>query len=67
LQKEIITKIIEGKTNAEIAEKLKYSKGNIQKNLEMIYKYFKIRGGNAITKRAILIKEIMQIKLASFM
>ena len=64
LQKDIITKIVEGKTNAQIASMLSFSCKKIQKEITAIYKYFGIKSGCTSTKRTILIREVMKLEFA---
>jgi len=64
LQKDIITKIVEGETNSEIASMLSYSYGKIAKEMNKIYRYFGIKSGNTSTKRAILLREVMRLEFA---
>jgi len=66
LQKEIVAGILERKSNEELAEKLHYSKGKIKKELEKIYKFFKIKG-DAASKRQALVMEVTKIELANLM
>lgn len=64
LQKDIITKIIEGKTNTQIAAMLSFSCKTIEKELGKTYKYFGINSGSTSTKRTILIREVMKLEFA---
>lgn len=67
IQKDIVALIIEGKNNTEIAAKLFHSKGKIQKELEKIYKYFKIKSTDPTAKRIILVREVTRIELTNLM
>lgn len=67
IQKDIVALIIEGKNNTEIAEKLHYSKGKIQKELEKIYKFFKIKSSDSTAKRIILVREVTKLELTNLM
>lgn len=65
-QKEIVTLLIEGKTNQQIADQLCFSVDKIKKDLKVIYKYFGIKGP-AETKRAVLAREIVKIEMSKLM
>lgn len=65
-QKEIVTLLIEGRTNQQIADQLCFSVDKIKKDLKGIYKYFRIKGP-AETKRAVLVREIVKIEMSKLM
>lgn len=65
-QKEIVTLIIEGKTNRQIADELCFSVDKIKKDMKAIYKYFRIKAP-AETKRAVLVREIVKIEMTKLM
>lgn len=65
LQKDILAGVIEGKSNSEIADKLCYSLGKIKKELNLIYKIFKIKDGDSVAKRTILVREVIKIEFAN--
>ena len=66
-QMAILAKVIEGKTNSEIASELNYSKRNIKYHLEKIYAYYKISTQNQYNRRALLIKEVTRQELEKYM
>ena len=66
IQKEIVAGVLERKSNAEIADKLHYSKAKIKKEPEKIYKFCKIKG-DAASKRQALVMEVTKIELTNLM
>lgn len=50
IQKEIITLVVEGKSNKEIAEALGYSVENIKKNLRFCFSYFGVTDRLGLTR-----------------
>lgn len=66
VQKSIVTGILEGKTNTEIAEEIGYSTDSVKKNLKKIYKHFGIKA-DASVKRAMLVKEITREEISRLM
>jgi len=66
LQNEIVTLLIKGKTNSQIAEALNYSVDKIKKDLKGIYKFYGI-DGPAETKRAVLIREVVKTEMTKLM
>ena len=78
VQKSIVTGILEGKTNTEIAEEIGYSTDSVKKNLKKlekhitqnlilkIYKHFGIKA-DASVKRAMLVKEITREEMSRLM
>lgn len=65
-QKEIVTLLIEGKTNQQIADKLCFSVDKIKKDLKGIYKHYRIKAP-AQTKRAVLVREVVKIEMSKMM
>lgn len=66
-QSTILAMVVEGKTNAQIAEKLHYSIRNIKYQLEKIYKVYRIPDKVPQNRRALLIKEVTKQELAKYM
>lgn len=66
LQQEIIPLLVEGKTNAQIADKLNFSVDKIKKDLKGIYKFYGI-DSSPETKRAVLIREIVKTEMTKLM
>jgi len=66
-QNTILAMVVEGKTNAQIAEKLHYSVINVKYHLKKIYKAFRIPDKNPQNRRALLIKEVTKLELAKYM
>lgn len=66
IQKCIVTGILEGKTNAEIAEEIGYSADTVKKYIRKIYDYFGIKA-DASVKRAMLVKEVTREEMSRLM
>lgn len=66
-QNTILALVVEGKTNAQIAEKLHYSIRNIKYHLEKIYKAYRIPDKIPQNRRALLIKEVTKLELSKYM
>lgn len=54
-QKEIISLVIDGKSNKQIAEELNYSVDNVKKNLKYCFKYFKVNDRVSLVREALLL------------
>lgn len=65
-QEKIIELIVEGNTNAQIAETLCFSVPKIKKDLREIYKYYRIIAP-AETKRSILVREVVKTEMTKLM
>jgi len=59
-QKSIIELVVQGKTNAQIAEEMGYCERNVKKKLHKIYKTFKVEN------RAALITTYLSMKFAEY-
>ena len=66
LQNDIITLIVAGKTNAQIAADLNYSVEKIRKDLKTIYKYYGINE-TTLVKRAVLVREVVKSEMTKLM
>lgn len=55
IQKEIITLVVEGKSNKEIADKLGYSVENVKKHLRACFKYFKVKDRVGLVREYLLL------------
>lgn len=55
-QKQILELISQGKTNMEIAEEMHYSEANVKKNLQKLFKMFKVRNRAALGTTYLSIK-----------
>lgn len=65
-QTTILSMVVEGKTNEEIAKYLHYSIRNIKYHLEKIYTHFKISKKKPQNRRAMLIKEVTKRELEKY-
>lgn len=54
-QKEISRLVVEGKSNKEIADSLGYSVGNVKKNLQICFKYFKVKDRVGLVREYLLL------------
>lgn len=66
-QQTILAMVVEGKTNAQIAEKLHYTVRGIKYHLEKIYKAYRVPDKIPQIRRALLIKEVTKLELAKYM
>ncbi len=55
IQKEIITLVVQGKSNKEIADQLGYSVENVKKNLRVCFKYFKVKDRVGLVREYLLL------------
>lgn len=66
-QNNILAMVVEGKTNAQIAEALHYTVRNIKYHLEKIYAAYRIPDKIPQNRRALLIKEVTKQELTKYM
>lgn len=52
-QKNVIKLVVQGLTNAQIAQELSFSEANIKKNLQKIYKSFKVQNRSSLVREAL--------------